>query len=380
VNTVKAGSTIEVCPGSYPEQVVINKKLTLTGVSSGTADNPVLVVPTNGFVANATSLTSGKLLAAQILVESPATGVDINFLAVDGTGNNLNNGCNDTRLIGIYYQNASGTLDYIVARNQAQNAANFGCADSAGLGVFVQSSGASTPATVTIEHSTIYGYQKTGITANEVGTTITANANSVVGAGPVNIAQNGIQLGFGATGTVENNTVANDITTVPSEGAAAGILIYDSGDTTIRGNSVTFTQFGIAIQTDGTESDNDNTVTNNLVTNTQLFDGIDICSNGNTVSSNSVFTSGQSGIHLDSSCSSTPTANDNVVSKNAVSDACAGILLGSGTGNSFPTTNTFANVVNTTLAGDTCTQTVPAEELLKRQVAPQRRGSSPVRP
>ncbi len=373
VNAVAAGSTIEVCPGNYPEQVVIKENLTVTGVRSGNAENPVLVIPSDGFAKNTTSLTSGHPLAAQILVESPATNVTIRYLAVDGTGNNLNTGCSDPRLIGIYYQNASGRLNYVVARNQAQDAANFGCADSAGLGIFVQSSGASTPATVTIENSTVYGYQKSGIIANETGTTVTINGDSVVGAGPVDIGQNGIQVGYGATGRVENNTVADDVYSGdPSEGTASGILIFDSGGMTITGNSVTYTQNGIPIQTDGSQSDDNNTVTNNLVTNTQLGDGIDVCSNGNTVTSNTVFTSGQSGIHLDSSCgSTTSTGSNNIVSRNIVNDACAGILLGSGTGNTVSTTNTLANVAFITLAGDTCTSSAPAvsDALVRSRVA-----------
>jgi pectin methylesterase-like acyl-CoA thioesterase len=109
VNSVPPGSTIKICPANYPEQVVTNKNLTLTGVSSGSADNPVLVIPSGGFVPNTASLTSGHPIAAQILVKSPATAVTISSLTVDGSNNNLNSGCNDARLIGIYYQNASGT-------------------------------------------------------------------------------------------------------------------------------------------------------------------------------------------------------------------------------------------------------------------------------
>jgi len=59
---VPAGSTIRVCPGNYPEQVVINQNLTLRGVESDTAFNPVLVVPAAGFAANTSSLTSGAPL------------------------------------------------------------------------------------------------------------------------------------------------------------------------------------------------------------------------------------------------------------------------------------------------------------------------------
>jgi parallel beta-helix repeat protein len=374
VNAVPPGSTIKVCPAKYAEQVVINKNLTLIGVDSGSADNPVLVIPLGGFVPNTTSLTSGHPIAAQILVQSPATAVTISSLAVDGSNNNLNSGCDDARLIGIYYRNASGTVNFVAALNQAQNAANLGCQSSAGLGIYVQSATPST-STVKILNSTVRGYQKNGITGNEVGTTVTINGNSVVGAGPTTTAQNGIQVGFGGTGTVQNNTVADDdFNGDPSAGTGSGILIYDSGNMTITGNTVTNTQNGIPIVTDGAFPADHNTVRNNHVSNTHLGDGIDLCSNTNTVSGNTVFSSGQAGIHLDSSCGS--TGNNNIVSKNTVNEACAGILLGSGSGNTFPIANLVANVANTSLAGDICTPVV----LTASRVDSQGHSSRPARP
>lgn len=374
VSSVPPGSTIKICPKNYPEQVVINKNLTLVGVNSGSADNPVLVIPLGGFAPNTTSLTGGHPIAAQILVQSPATAVTISSLAVDGSNNNLNGGCSDARLIGIYYQNASGTVNFVVARNQAQDAANFGCQISAGLGIFVQSASPST-SKVKIENSTVRGYQKNGITGNEVGTTVTITGDSVVGAGPTTTAQNGIQVGFGATGKVQNNTVADDdFNGDPSAGTGSGILIFDSGNVTITGNSVTNTQNGLAIVTDGAFPANHNEVSNNHVSDTHLGDGIDVCSNNNTVSGNTVFSSGQAGIHLDSSCKS--TGNNNIVSKNTVNEACAGILLGSGAGNTFPIANLVANVANTTLAGDDCTPTV----LTVSRVDSQGHSASPARP
>jgi hypothetical protein len=50
VNAVPPGSTILICPGNYPEQVMITKALTLKGVSSGTLDAPTVVSPVGGMV------------------------------------------------------------------------------------------------------------------------------------------------------------------------------------------------------------------------------------------------------------------------------------------------------------------------------------------
>jgi hypothetical protein len=87
-----------------------------------------------------------------------------------------------------------------------------------------------------------------------------------------------------------------------------------------------------------------------------------------------VFSSGQAGIHLDSSCGS--RGNNNTVGKNTVNEACAGILLGSGTGNTFPIANVVANVANTSLAGDVCTPAV----LRVSRVDSQGHSLSPARP
>jgi parallel beta-helix repeat protein len=144
---------------------------------------------------------------------------------------------------------------------------------------------------------------------------------------------------------------------------------------TITGNTVTNTQNGIPIVTDGAFPADHNTVRNNHVSNTHLGDGIDLCSNTNTVSGNTVFSSGQAGIHLDSSCPGS-TGNSNIVSKNTVNEACAGILLGSGAGNTFPIANLVANVANTSLAGDICTPVV----LTASRVDSQGHSSRPARP
>src|ERR1019366_6592549 len=65
--------------------------------------------------------------------------------------------------------------------------------------------------TGTIKNNTVTNYQKGGITVNGPGSSATISGNTVTGFGPVDfIAQNGIQIGFGATGTVTNNTVTGN--------------------------------------------------------------------------------------------------------------------------------------------------------------------------
>jgi hypothetical protein len=355
VNAVPSGSTIGVCPGYYPEQVTINgKTLTVIGIQFGTRYAAVIIPPPGGLVSNTTDI-DGELTAAQIFVEN-ATGVIISHLTVDGSGNKLAD-CTKNP-IGIYFKNSSGKITADVTRNQSLGGTNQGC--QAGLGIDVESN-TGTPA-VTISNNSVHNYQKNGITASGPGTgegpAVYITANTVTGIGPTpNIAQNGIQISFGASGKATANHVADNIYTGANSGAT-GILIYASTGVLVSNNSVESTQFGIATVTDSTLGSADNaTINSNHIGGTQTFDAIDLCSNGNTAQSNAIYgNNAESGVHLDDRCpaGSTPSGHNNTVKNNTINEPCAGILLGAGTPNTVGP-NTFFNVSFTTLAGNSCT-------------------------
>jgi parallel beta-helix repeat protein len=351
VNHSSAGGTIDVCPGTYAEQVSINISLTLTGVPNGTVDSIVITPPTGGMVQNASDLYDGSAIAAQIVVLGGAT-VNLSNLTIDGTNNQIS-GCGPD-FMGIYYQNSSGKINYVVTRNQALSANLNGC--QSGEGIFVESGyGSGGTATVTIENSSVHGYQKNGITADGSGTAATITGNYVVGQGPTTgAAENGIQISDGATGKVTSNEVVDDVYTGGIYGAS-GILVYDSGSLTIASNTVSDTQYGIVVFSDGTLNADNNTISGNHISATHLDDGIDLCSNGNTVKSNFVSASDASGIHIDSTCSEggNPTGNNTTVSGNTVNEACAGVLLGNGTGNTIGANSLFS-VGEKTFKGDSC--------------------------
>jgi len=391
VSSVPKGSTVYVCPGTYAEQVVITKSLTLTGLAgngtTGTAasgsNNPVIVSPAAGVVVNTNDLynltaPANQPTAAQVLVQTPSNEgtpivVNINNIAVDGSNNGLS-GCS-TDLVGIYYQNASGTVNHVTARYQELGPAYFGCQD--GLAIYAQSGyGTGGTATVTIEDSMVHDYDKNGITADGSGTVATISSNYIVGIGATTlIGQNGIQMSFGARGKITANTVTDDVYVNSSDCypdncySATGILLYDSGGTsanpvTINTNTVSNTQGGIVAYTDGNETADYNTVSSNKVTSTPaivvtgytyLLDGIDLCSDNNTATSNTVFYSSGAGVHLDSQCTEPGGAASGAGSSatsNTVNEACAGVLLGN-SGGTATSTSSF-NVVEVTAVGDSC--------------------------
>ena len=355
LNATPPGAVIDVCPGPHPEQILVYQAVTIKGIASGNQGAAIITVPTGGLVQNATSLATGNPIAAQVLVQA-ASSVTITNITVDGANNGFNNGCADPDPIGIYYQNSSGTISHNTVLNEVLLPANNGC--QAGLGIFVQSGNGGSSA-VTIMNNHVANFQKNGITGNEVGTSVTLTANDVVGQGPTNgAAEDSIQIGFGATGTITSNTVGSDVWAPDVFGdtadAAAGILVYASPNVAIKSNNVSNTQFGIAIVSDPNFGAADGaTLTSNTVSATHLYDGIDLCSNSNTATGNTISGSDEAAIHLDDTCTGASTGN--TVTSNKINSACAGILSGPGATGTI-TSNTFYNVVTLQETGsNTCT-------------------------
>jgi hypothetical protein len=90
----------------------------------------------------------------------------------------------------------------------------------------------------TISNNIVSSYQKNGITVSGDGSSASVLVNVVTGEGPITyIAQNGIQISFGATAKVTGNTVTgNDYT--PSKVTACGLLIYKAGGVSASKNGV----------------------------------------------------------------------------------------------------------------------------------------------
>jgi hypothetical protein len=319
INAAKAGSLIRVCPGTYREQLSINKSLSIEG------DNGAIVLPVN-MVANASG-SSGAPIAAAILVKDAAN-VEIEGLIVD-TANSGVSACSPD-LIGILYQNASGSIEHNAVRNTKLAASLNGC--QSGDAIVVQSLGGGT-SKVSIDDNSVHDYQKNGITGNELGTDVTITHNVVTGLGPTTgAAQNGIQVGFGAKGGVLRNTVTDNVWAPCVSLAncafnATGILVFQSDDVRVEHNSVATNQVGIF--TNGQNAK----IESNNISNSLVLVGIDLAGDNNLARSNDVTNSGQAAILIE--------GNNNTVQGNDITEAPIGILKLSGTvGNTHPG-NTF---------------------------------------
>lgn len=309
IDAASPGAVIHVCKGTYVEQLSIHKSLTID------ADSGAALVPA-AMQQNAASLLDGSPFATAILV-ADTTDVSIAGLIVDGVNNAVSQ-CSP-RLFGMTFQNASGEIKRVAIRNFRLGTGLEGC--QSGTGILVQSGGGGI-SKVEIEKSAIHDFQKNGITANEVGTRVSIYGNVVTGIGPTSgAAQNGIQVGFGAGGTISRNAVTNNVRSLCTavetcRAVATNILVTESDGVEVVDNSVGISQVGIFLL------GNDGLVARNDTFATSVFDGIRLEGNENRVRHNQVFNGAQSGIFVQ--------GNNNVVEHNTINEAAVGIIKETG--------------------------------------------------
>ena len=326
INAAAPGDTVRVCPGVYPEQVTIGTSLKLLG------ENGAILMP-GPISGNGSDISNGDPLAAIILVQN-ATGVTIDGLIVDGSKNGLTE-CSPF-LVGILFQNASGSITHNAVRSIATPPVS-GCQD--GDAIVAQSSSGQS-ATVEIAFNSVHDYQKNGITGNETGTTVTIHHNTVTESAPANgAAPNGVQIGFGATGTITANNVSGNVwapcvSINNCTAAGSGILIFESNSVTIQNNDVGTNQVGLFVEGDGT------TIHNNDVFNSLVLYGIAVTGNDSAITGNSITHSDQDAIVID--------GNNGTIRNNKIADALVGVFTVNGSSGNSITGNTFFDTITTT--------------------------------
>jgi hypothetical protein len=275
VAAAPVGATVEVCPGTYAEQVTISTPLTLEGITIGNTNRAIIVPPSGGLSATVVSAL-GVSVAYQVLVTTGP--VNITNITVDGTGNDGNGG---SFLAGIFYEGgSSGTVNEVTARYQID--------EGEGTGIWAEN-GTSTMETVTMENCDLHDIDYAGIfiASNQSSSTLAA--------------------------TIKGNTVAGE-----SVGPSFGILSLGATGT-VTGNVVSdFTSDGIADQLSSASL----SISANTLTNTEANSyaaGIDLGGTGDSVKSNSVLNhngSNTDGILIETA--SPPTIQDNKIANSNV--------------------------------------------------------------
>jgi hypothetical protein len=283
LNAAAAGDEIDICPGTYPEQLVIVKPVTLRGLNVG-GINRVLLQPTSLY-------NVGTFSFAAVITVVNAQGVVIEGLAIDASLNGVS-GCTEL-LAGVHFYNSSG----VVANNAisgAQLATPCVAKASAlgnGFGVEVDTAtGQTGPFAVSISGNSIHDFNKAGILVNGAGITADISGNTVAGVGPsTGYNQFAVFITTGAVAHVTHNflslgscgsiTLTNCVT-LRSE----GVTFKAVGDgSVVDSNFITNAQSGIFLN-----GANNAQITNNVIMNIDAEDGIDIQGTASGYFTNSV--------------------------------------------------------------------------------------------
>lgn len=225
-------------------------------------------------------------------------------ITTDGLANVCDgSGTPDNRLRGIFFDGASGSItgNTVSEINQGSS----GCQEGNAIEVRNAPFDGTHPNTVavTISGNTLSDYQKTGILANGDVYAVVAG-NAISGLSPVPfIAQNGIQLGFGASGQVTDNSVDGNWFT-GANWTSAGILLFQASDSDVKNNTVVESQTGIDAESwcwQGSGQASENRIIKNEVIDAEF---------GIVIAAYDVF-----GL---ASCD--PTSNNNKVTKNTITD------------------------------------------------------------
>lgn len=226
ITAANPGDTVQVCPSTYPEAVYINKaNLKLTGLN---IDGSTLIelLPTAGIISTDVNASAENPTENVILLVDSVSGVAITNISVNGS---LATNAGATGNAGIYFRNASGSVTHSAVSYIGLNVDGTVTGIQQGHGIYIDSA-TDGAASVTVTGTSIHDFNKSGIEAAFSGAVLVAKNNAITGTGPTaTTAQNGVEVLYGAKGTVNSNVVSS-VDYTPSSTAATGILFYQASD------------------------------------------------------------------------------------------------------------------------------------------------------
>ncbi|HEX6505326.1 MAG TPA: NosD domain-containing protein [Terriglobales bacterium] len=337
VNASGPGDVVLVCPGNYPEQVVINTPLTLKGIVDENAGVAVITVPSGGLVPNgqAPDLDNtpyGGTTAVQLLMQNVPQ-IVVSDITIDGTGGSSNAGL----AVGIELYNigqsgtatAVGNINHVVVRNTGS-----------GVGILSDNSYAI------IQNNSVYGNTNAAFVASGRVKVLSNNiavsgsssfatylyvASGLISNNRLTGGNVGMYLEFTESLTIASNIVEH------TEGAA--IYLRESSQNFIKQNVIADSNLGIGMVANPVDccAATANDIGGNRISGVQTGVGWSYATY-NTIHNN-VFTTTQTAVSmLDSIIFNT---GGNTVKNNVVNDSTCGIA-GTGTANgTVYTPNTF---------------------------------------
>ena len=226
----KGPDQIRVFPGTYTEQVTVaGSKLDGLTLRSVKPLQAVIQAPP-------TTSATGTAKYASIVRITDAEKVTLDGFTITGPSKTLE--------VGVYVDSdASATIRDNRITDIRPLAALGG--DQIGIGILAESE-----SEVKIFKNTIEKYQKGGIVIFDKGSFADVSQNTITGSGPTTvIAQNGVQVNYGASAKIFQNRITDNSYAVPDVGTnvtdAAGIIVGGPiypGDFDIRAGAVSVSQ------------------------------------------------------------------------------------------------------------------------------------------
>jgi parallel beta-helix repeat protein len=279
INAAHPGDKINVQPGTYLEQLTVGAGKDNININTG-----------NAKISPPATMTSGSLITISV-----AKSVTIHGFTISGP---LPSSAVESAVtaFGIYVRDgASANIsNNYITQMWDVIASNRGVQNGGAIHVGRQFEGTSGSAV--IENNTIDHFQKGGIVVDNTGSNAVISNNTVSGEGPILwTAQNGIQVGRGATGVVQNNDV-NNLSYAGPYYSASGILVFSTSNVNVSGNHVTACDLGVAFA-DVTKSEIDH----NRITDGMYGIDVDEFSTGsqmNEIDHNDSLNNSQEGVYV----------------------------------------------------------------------------------
>jgi hypothetical protein len=263
--TASATHSVVVCPGTYPEQVKVNKNVTITGVlrdgtdpveTYGNSNEAVIVPPLAGLVSDP-DLPGG--VAAQVTVMNIAD-VNLTNLSVDGTGIGCPSaGGSPVPVAGIAIYNAGtvGTGNRItVSKSVVHNQIGY-CPGAGGLERSYQGTGI-------LAHSSWFTLDSNSVSNVDLQLIHQIGGIGITKANNLNYAWHGIKL-TDVSAVDGINAVGSTVSSNAMSSMSVGIYLERASHVAISSNNVTdWSGTAIALIDNST----DNTILSNRVMDT----------------------------------------------------------------------------------------------------------------
>jgi hypothetical protein len=278
------GSTINICPGTYYEQVTISQPLTLKGVSYNNSSQVIIAVPSSGLT------TTSSILLGSVEAQIQVTAGPVNITNISVVGSQTL--CGSENTVGIFYSSgSSGIVDEVQSTNQNCN--------NSGVGILAEN-GAGPNKSVTIENSNMQFNTYFGIAAVSSQTTPTLTAS---------IKNNSVVYSFdGIFVLYTDGSISNNVIDASCSGCSAGIVTF-SASSPVSGNTVFGDGVFYAIDVEAGDK-----VSDNIVRVSASSTGIFVDASGAEVLSNHITTQRGDAIELNAAGATVQTNTINSIS------------------------------------------------------------------